>query len=187
MNETIKNILSRRSIRHYTNKAVEKELIAAILECAQFAPSGMNEQPWHFTVITNKKLMKLITEENRKVMLQSPNEQVRKRAQDPNYDSFKGAPLVIIASGDTTAYDPASACANAVQNMAIAAQSLGLGSCYLGSFKNAMEKSSGAYLLNELNIPTGYKPFYALIIGYSDEILSERAPRKENTITFIDN
>jgi len=186
VNETIKNILSRRSIRSYETKPVEKNKLSIILECGQYAPSGMNSQPWHFTVITNRQVMDKISEENRRVMLQSPVERVRQRAQDPKYDSFKGAPMVIIVSGAIDAYDPTPSCANAVENMAIAAQSLGLGSCYLGSFKMAMEKPEGAFLLKELRIPEGYKPLYALILGYGNETLGERAPRKENSITHIE-
>jgi nitroreductase len=185
-NETITNILTRRSIRSYDARPVEMDKLSIILECGLFAPSGMNTQPWHFTVITNRKVMDKITEENRKVMLQSPIEKTRERAKDPNFDSFKGAPAVIIVSGAPDVYDPSSACANAIENMAIAAQSLGLGSCYLGSFKIAMEKPEGAFLLDELKIPRGYKPLYALILGYGNEILGDRAPRKLNSITYID-
>jgi hypothetical protein len=50
----------------------------------------------------------------------------------------------------------------------------------------AMEKPEGAFLLKELRIPEGYKPLYALILGYGNETLGERAPRKENSITHIE-
>jgi len=185
-NETIQNILARRSVRHYREQPVDKETISLIVECGLFAPSGMNAQPWHFTVITNKLVLKKISEENRKILQQSPIEKVRLKAQEPGFDSFKGAPVAIIVSADPDIYDPASACANAVENMAIAAQSLGLSSCYLGSFKIAMEKPEGSFLMHELHIPDGYKPMYALIIGYGDETPGERAPRKENTVTYIE-
>ena len=70
--------------------------------------------------------------------------------------------------------------------MAIAAQSLGLGSVYLGSFKLAMETPAGAPLLDLLKIPPGFAPLYALSLGYSAETLGERAPRRENTLTWIE-
>lgn len=185
MNETIRTILARRSMRSYEARPVEEEKLAAILECAQFAPSAMNRQPWHFTVVLNRAMLNKISAENKKVLLASPDENVRQRAQDPNFDSFRGAPMAIIVSGANEASYAACDCANAVENMAIAATSLGLGSCYLGSFKIAMQSPEGAYLLAELGIPEGYTPLYALSIGYGNETLGERAPRKDGTITLI--
>jgi len=185
MNETIRSILGRRSIRSYKPTPVEEEKMRIILECGQYAPSAMNRQPWHFTVITDRKVLDKISAENQRVMLKSEAEGPQRAAKDPDFDSFRGAPVAIIVSGDQDAGFAAADCANAVQSMAIAAYSLGLGSCYLASFKIAMEKPEGAYLLDELGIPQGYKPLYALSLGYSNESLGERAPRQENTVTFI--
>jgi nitroreductase len=68
--------------------------------------------------------------------------------------------------------------------MAIAAQSLGLGSCYLGSFKIAMVTPEYASLKDELGLPEGYEPLYALAIGYADEA-PEAHPRKEGSVSYI--
>jgi nitroreductase len=186
MNETIQTILSRRSIRSYTSTPVERDKIDLILQCGLFAPSGMNRQPWHFTVVLDRKLLDKISSENRKVLLQSPDEATRARALDPNFDSFRGAPLAIIVSGDQTGRNTMADCANAVENMALAATALGLGSCYIASFKIAMEQPEGAFLLEELKIPHGYFPMFALALGYGNEVLGPRAARKENAITFIE-
>ncbi|MDD3654955.1 MAG: nitroreductase family protein [Desulfotomaculaceae bacterium] len=186
MNETIRSILGRRCIRSYEQTAVEKDKVDAILECGQYAPSALNTQPWHFTVVTNRGVLDKISAENKKVLLESTIERKRLKAADPNYDNFRNAPMAIIVSGAKDAPFAAADCANAVENMAIAAYSLGLGSCYIASFKIAMTKPEGAYLLDELGIPAGYAPLYALALGYGDEVLGERAPRRKNTITYID-
>lgn len=68
---------------------------------------------------------------------------------------------------------------------AIAAHSLGLGSCYLASFKMAMNTPEGSHLLEELRIPDGFEPLFALSIGYADQPLGKRAPRRANTVTYI--
>lgn len=185
MNETIQTILSRRSIRSYDAKPVEPEKIAAIMSCAQFAPSARNLQPWHFTVITSRAMLDRISAENKKILLSSPEEMARKMAAVPDFDSFRGAPMAVIVSGRSDAAYAAGDCANAVENMAIAASSLGLGSCYLASFKMCLEVPQGAELLKELQIPAGYVPMYALSIGYGNEIPGERAPRAADTITYI--
>ena len=186
LNDTIRSILARRSIRSYTSTPVEKDKIDLILQCAQFAPSGMNRQPWHFTVVTNRTILDQISAENKKALQQSDDEGVRLRAQDPKFDSFRGAPMAVIVSAEDQGAYTAADCANTVENMTVAAQSLGLGSCYLGSFKLAMQTPDGAFLLDLLKIPEGYTPLYALAIGYGNEILGERAPRRANTITWIE-
>lgn len=185
MNDTIKSILGRRSIRSYEARPVEKDKIELILDCGRFAPSAVNRQPWHFTVVTDRKLLDKISAANRQLLLQSSDEQVRERAKDPNFDTFRGAPMAIFASGHKEAKYAAADCANAIQNMALAAYSLGLGSCYIASFRNATEKPEGAYLLKELKIPENYEPLYALSLGYGNDTLGERAPRRENVITYI--
>src|SRR4030042_581440 len=162
MNETIKSILGRRCIRSYETTPVEKEKNSIILECDQYAATGMNLQPWHFTVITNRSVLDKISAENKKILLKSPVERIRLMAEDTNFDSFRGAPMAIIISGEKNAAYTVADCANAVENMAIAAHSLGLGSCYIASFKIAMETPECAYLLNELSIPEGVMPLFML-------------------------
>ncbi len=185
MNETIKNILGRRSVRSYAATPVKDEDLALIVECGLYAATGMGLQPWHFTVITDRKVLDMISAENKQVLLNSPNERMRRAAEEPGFDSFRGAPVAIIVSGEKKAGMAVADCANAVENMAIAAHSLGLGSCYLASFKVAMGTPDGAHLLQDLKIPEGYEPLFALSIGYADQPLGERAPRREGTVTYI--
>jgi len=186
MNETIKSILGRKSVRCYKKTSVEKEKIELILKCGQYAPSGMNCQPWYFTVITNRKILDKISAENKRILFKSENKKDIEIAKEKDFDNFRGAPMAIIVSGENSAKYALADCANAVENMAIAAYSLGLGSCYLASFKVFLDDPSGHYLLDELKIPKNYTPFYALAIGYEDKKDSrERKPRRKNTITYI--
>lgn len=185
MNETIHTILTRRSSRAYETKAVEEEKLRTILECGQFAPSANNLQPWHFTLITDRNLLDKISEENRNVLLNMDDELTRQRASNPGFDSFHGAPAAIIISGEESAKYAMGDCANATENMFLAAHALGLGGCYLASFKIAMEKPEGAPLLEACKIPAGFKPMFALSIGYPAGALGERASRREGTITII--
>ena len=139
MNDTMQSILRRQSHRSFTGEPLPDDALETILEAGRRAPSAMNRQPWHFTVITNRAMLDQISAENKRVMLQSPVEALRLRAEDPDFDSFRGAPMAIIVSGEDEAGYAGADCANAVENMALAAQSLGLSSCYLASFKIAME------------------------------------------------
>ena len=139
MNETIKSILERRSIRSYENKPVPAELIEVILECGKFAPSAMNVQPWHFTVVTKREVLDEINKEVKTVMATQTDDYSRTNSANPAYDTFRTAPMAIFASGMINAKYGESDSANAIENMALAAHSLGLGSCYIASFRRAFE------------------------------------------------
>lgn len=185
MNETIHSLLNRRSVRSYIDQPVEQDKINLILACGQFAPSANNRQPWHFSVITQRSLLDKITEANRAFMLNSGVERMVERAKDPAYDSFVGAPMAVIVSGEVNAKYAMADCANAIENMAVAAFSLGLGSCYLASFKMVLETEEGAALRQACGIPEGFMPQFALSIGYANQPLGERAPRRENTVSVV--
>ena len=185
MNETIQNILKRRSVRSYQPQPVEPEKLQLILECGLYAPSAINKQPWHFTVITDRTVLDKISAENKCIMLASDNPKARERAAQPDFDSFHHAPAAIIVSGeDGNTFAPAD-CANATENMAIAAQSLGLASCYLAGFRHCFAGSNGSALKAELSIPQGFTPLYALALGYPAGEIPEPAPRREGTVTWI--
>ena len=185
MNETIKNILGRRSIRAYQDRQIPEESLSLILECGQYAATAMGRQPWHFTVVQDREVLNEIVEENRRLILESGNERMIERAKDPNFDNFHHAPTVIIVSADDQATFGAIDCANALQNMAVAAHSLGLGSCYIASFLMAIKGPRGKELLEKLGIPEGYTPISCISVGYSAVEAPEPAPRRENTINYI--
>jgi Nitroreductase len=184
MNETIKNILERRSIRSYENTQVKDEDLELIVKCGLYAATAIGKQPWHFTVLQNRKLMDKITSVNHDLLLNSPLEAVKAMASQPDFDSWRGAPTAIIVSGDGSRFATAD-CANAIQNMAVAAKSLGLGSCYMAAFSPALLHPEHKDFLEALGIPTGYTPIFALAVGYPAETLVSRAPRKENSINYV--
>ncbi len=181
MNETITSLLGRRSIRKYKDTPVRMEDLELITKCGQYAATGMARQPWHFTIVTDREYMDTVTEANRQIMLASPDEMPRKMASSPDFDGWRGAPVAIVVSGDANGMTD---CANAVENMAVAAYSLGLGSCILGSFKICMENGGRPDLVAKLGAPEGYQPYFALAVGYADEA-PEAAPRKEGSVSYI--
>ncbi len=185
MNDTIKTILERQSVRSYTDQPVKHEDLELIIKCAQYAPTGMGKQPWHFTVIENKEILDKISEKNKAILLHMPDGPMRDAALAPDFDSFRGAPAAIIVSGENLNEITLADCANASENIALAAWSLGLGSCYLASFKLCMLVHDGKEMLDELGIPEGYTPLYAVSIGYAKEIPSGRAPRREGTVNYV--
>ena len=99
LNETLQIIQQRRSVRKYKPEQIKDSELQAILQAAIYAPSAINQQKWHFSVIQNKDLldqMVVIIKEN---LLNSGNEQLAKRAQI-GLHPFHHAPTLIIISGD---------------------------------------------------------------------------------------
>ncbi|MGE5561185.1 MAG: nitroreductase family protein [Chloroflexota bacterium] len=180
MNETMKSLLTRRSIRSFETRQVPDDLLQQIVEAGRYAATGMGRQPWHFTVVQNRALLDWIVAENVKAILASGNERTIERAKDPNYDNFYHAPTVIVVSGTGEGSIVIADCANAMQNMAVAAHSLGLGSCYLASFSMAFRDGRMPELAQRLGVPEGFTPMFALAVGYAAGPAPEPAPRKDN-------
>ena len=181
MNETIRTLLSRRSIRSYTDQIVPRELLDQIVECGKFAATAMGRQPWHFTVVTSRAALDEIVSRNREILLADGRE------VEPDFDNFRGAPCAILVSGDESNEMFADIdCANATENMAIAACSLGLGSCYIASFRPAFNQDADRSLHRRFGIPDGYRATLALAVGYADGEPSPRAERLSGTVNYVE-
>ena len=171
MNESIKNILSRRSIRKYKNDSIPDEYINEIVKCGTYAPSGMNRQSSIILVIKDKETRDKLSALNAKIM-------------GANIDPFYGAPviLIVLANKDipTYIYDGSLVMAN----MLLAANSLGLGSCWIHRAKEMFETKEGQDLLKSLGIEGNYEGIGNCIIGYPAENPSAKE-RKEHYIYQI--
>ncbi len=183
MNEIINILLDRRSIRSYEDKEIPAELIETVIKCGKYACNAGGAQPWHFTVVTNRRWMDAVSALNKEIYLKSPVERLRIKAQNPEYSDFYKAPAAIIVSGSGAR--AAADCACAMQNMAVAAAALGLGTCFIASFKSCYNSAEGKQLFEELKVPEGCEPQFALAIGYPKGDKPEAAPRKENTISYF--
>ncbi|MBN1348977.1 nitroreductase family protein [candidate division KSB1 bacterium] len=145
-------ILSRRSIRKYTGKAVSETLINELLQAAMSAPSAGNQQPWHFVVLTDHSLMDQVPQFH------------------PYSTMLKEAALAILVCGDERLqrYEGywIQDCSAATENLLIAARANGLGAVWLGIYPRP-ERVDGMRKL--LNIPHEITPFALISIGYPAE------------------
>ena len=177
-NEVINTIMARRSVRQYLDKPVEHEKLAAVVRAGINAPSGMNRQPWIIRVVENQELIAEVTE----VFKQENPDQVKR---DPNFKNmFRNAPNLICVC--TPAKGGGELDAGLLgENMMLAAQSLGLGTCCLGGpvrFLVSNEKCK--FFIDRLNIPEDYKLNYIIAIGYPDE-KPDAKPRDESKVEYI--
>jgi len=178
-NEVLDAIKSRRSIRKYCSQQIKDEEIEMILEAGRYAPSAYNEQPWHFTVIQNPDIMQIINSVTLQGMQRPELERHRKMDENSAFRVTYDAPTLIVVSGRIDATAPAVDCAAAMENMMVAAQSLGIGSVWLGLVRFFF---ADADQLAKLGLPSGYKPFYGAAFGYPGEGTDASAPKRNGDV-----
>ena len=182
MNKVLENIKRRRSIRKYLSKQIKDNEIEIILESAIYAPTGGNEQPWHFTVVQNNDLIDRMNLESKKLMENSPIEWVSKMGKSKHLNIFFHAPTVVIVSGRENAISPLPDCCAAIQNMLLAAESIDIGSCWIGLVAFFFEHSEN---IKELGIPKGYNPYYAVSLGYKAAQNNNVPERNKDVVNYI--
>jgi len=185
MNETIKIMKSRRSIRQYGPEQVKEKDLNVILEAGTYAPSGSNVQSWHITAVQNRAIFDRMTKVIKEAAKGADNEVAKRILANPDFRAFHNAPTAILVSGDAKEpYSPAN-CAACMENMVIAAESLGYGSCWMGGpVMMLFHGKKGQEFMKDLGIPAGYKPFYFMALGYKAE-KPTAAPRRQNVINII--
>lgn len=183
MNDTLKTIRKRVSHRQYAQTQLTDEQLKAITQAALQSPSANNRQPWHFTVVQDTKLIQKIHDAAAKVALKREPSQRSPRYDDKSFQIFYYAPTVIIISSEDTLYAPID-CGIAVQNIALAAESLGLGSVILGLPRDAFAGEDKEALEKQLGFPEGYRFQIAISLGTP---VDTKAPHQldDQKITYI--
>lgn len=181
MNKCIENIISRRSVKKYIDKPVPTELIEEIVKAGTYAPSGMNKQSAIIVAVTNKEMRDRMSRINLEVVINN-----LLHTTSGHSDPFYGAPvvLVVLAKKDiaTRVYDGSVV----MENMMLAANSLGLGSCWIHRAKESFETEEGKQILRDLGITEEYEGIANCIVGYADEdAIRAQKERKENYVYWI--
>jgi nitroreductase len=160
--EVLEAIKGRRSIRAFKSQAVPEETINKLIEAACWAPSAGNIQPWEFIIVQNNEIKRRLVEaalgqefiaEAPVVIVVCANEERSARGY-----GLRGKTLYCIQ--DTAA---------AIQNMHLAAYSLGLGTCWIGAFREEEAREA-------LKIPNGVRPVAIIPVGYPGE--APQPPRR---------
>lgn len=185
MNETLNNIRNRRSTRMFLPEQIAEESLKSIIEAGIYAPSASNQQPWHFTVIQNKELLDELNSKFKQFAKNSDSEYIRKVGNNENFHVFYKAPTVILVSGDENNNYASVDCAAAVENMLIASESLGIGSCWVGFISYLLNSDEGVELVGKLGIPKGFKQIHSVCLGNKKTTANNAPSRKENTINYI--
>lgn len=173
MNEVINNIYTRRSVRAFAEKKISKEDLEIIADVARYAPSGMNRQEWKFTVVQNKDLIKALA----KVITEELD-------RGPDYN-FYGADTLIITTSPREAKYATEDCACALQNMFLAAHSLGIGSVWINQLKGICDVPEIRDVLRKINIPEDHICNGIAALGYAKDENKGKVEKKENNIEYF--
>jgi nitroreductase len=193
MNEILNGIKTRRSIRKYKDQQISDEALQLILEAATYAPSGSNNQSWLFTVIQNREVLQTLNDRVRHALWEAKYAEtedpadlaVKKEAKSPSYNFYHGAPTLIIASNVSNYLNAIADCSCALQNMFLAAHSLGLGSCWSNRLRRLNDHPGIRSYLAALGLAADRIICGAAAIGYIEGDLPAAKPRKENIIQVI--
>ena len=175
MNEAMKNLLTRRSVRKYKADKVPREVLDQIIEAGMYAPSAKNRQPFMILCVTNEAMIDRMARLNAEVM------GVNKDESDP----FYGAPavLVVLAKKDvpTRVYDGSLVMGNLMN----AAHAMGLGSCWINRAYEVFECDAGMQILSGLGVTEDYEGVGNCIVGYFVGPVREAAPR-QTRVVYVD-
>ena len=181
MNQTLQTILTRRSVKKYTAEPVPEALVEEVVKAGMYAPSGMNRQSPIIVAVTNPELRNKLSRMNLDIIIGK-----QLKTSSGHSDPFYGAPvvLVVLAKKDcpTRVYDGSVV----IENMLIAAHSLGLGACWIHRAKEMFETEEGKALLKELGITDEYEGIGHCILGYpAPDALKPQSPRKPDYVVWV--
>jgi nitroreductase len=179
-------IHSRRAVRDYRAQAVDEATLRKLVTAASWAPSGMNDQSWRFTIVTDAALLNEISERAKGWMLLNvttmpKSEHFRDALRDPNFHLFYHAPALIVISAPANAIWAKEDCGLAAQNLMLAAADGKLGSCWIGFAQGWLNTLEGKELLG---LPADIQVVAPLIVGHPTTS-TPAMPRKSPKINWV--
>ncbi len=169
MNEVIRAMEERRSVRAYTDEVPSTEQIEAVIEAGLWAASGMGQQDPIIVAVTNRELRDRLSAMNAEII------------GDPDRDPFYGAPVVLVVLAPRDQRNRVYDGSLVMGNLMLAAHALGLGSCWIHRAREEFDTPEGKAILAELGIEGDYEGIGHCILGYPAEV-PEAKPRREGRV-----
>jgi nitroreductase len=171
-------IYGRRSVRAYTDKPLDRNVIEDLLGAAVQAPSAHNTQPWSFMLIQDRNRLESLSAEAKAHLLSEYGDNplmdpYRDLLTGEAFDIFYGAPLLVTFCARAEPLNPVEQCFLATQNLMLAAHALGLGTCCIGWALPFLRQPE---VKTELGIPEAVTPALPIIVGWPHET-PEPTPR----------
>ena len=172
MNETMKTILNRRSIRSFSDKPISEDILKDLADAAMHAPSGMCQKTWQFTVVSNKEIIEKLTHVIEKVL------------NRPGYDMYRPVALIIPSNLRDSKYGREdNACA--LQNIFLAAESYGVGSVWINQLTGICDEPEVRAILKEIEIPDSHIVYGIAALGYANPDAPKPIYKEIGEVKFI--
>lgn len=173
MSEVMKNIKSRRSCRAFTDCEITKEALDQILEAGIYAPSGKNRQSWRFTVLRNRENIQKLAKTISGIL-----------DWGEKYN-FYDPKVFVLVSNERDNRNGEADCAVALENMFLAAEDLGIGSCWINQLRGICDEPEIRELLDSYGIPANHLVWGCAALGYAAKPAKE--PVKDaSVICYVD-
>ena len=172
-NETLSVLQQRRSIRSYRAEQIKPEELDAILEAGTWAPSAMGKQTAVMVVVQDAETLSRMSALNAEIMGR------------PGMDPFYGAPTCVVVLGDAREGNWLQDGSLVMGNLMIAAESLGVGSCWVNRALELFDKPEGKELLKKWGLPESYRGVATCLLGYISGEKPAPKPRKDNYIVRV--
>ena len=170
MNETLKVLKERRSIRRYKAEQIRDEELNAILEAGTWAACGKGIQHCVMVVVQDPETIAYLSRMNAEIQ------------GNPGTDPFYGAPTVVVVLGDGEKLNWLQDGSLVMGNLMNAAAALGLGSCWINRAMELFDRPEGKELLKKWGLPETYRGVGNCILGYVEGDLPAPKPRKDGWI-----
>lgn len=186
MNEVLKAIHDRRSTRGFSDVQLTEEELQTLIGAALASPTARNTQMWHFSVVQNRKLLDDFSAELAERLASTMPEGSRGRFEDGSFHVFYHAPTVIFISRPVECANRFVEvdCGIACENLALAAQGMGLGSVIVGLPMELFLSDRGEYYNRAFGIPEGYQFSIGIVIGHNT-VTKEAHPIGEGKVNVV--
>lgn len=146
-------IRERRAVRDFRPDPVSAGMLYQLIAAASWAPSAMNEQPWHFTIVTDRAVLDEISAQAKAWMLKNLSAMprpihFRDLLMEQDFHIFYNAPCLVVISAVSTGPWMREDAALAAENLMLTATGLGLGSCWIGFAQGWLNTPEGCRILN---------------------------------------
>ena len=171
--EAIEAIMTRRSIRTFSQKQIPDAVLQKIVLAGTYAPSALALQPWAFVIVQDQVFLQRVSDYCKPIMISlmkdahdGMSDAFRALLESKDYSIYYHAPTVIMIVGKILSRFREIDCSLCAENMMLAAHAMGLGSCWIGSTEVAYGNSD---LMAGFRIPEGYSPVGTIVFGYPEE------------------
>lgn len=178
MNEVIKCLQDRRSIRKFSDIPIKKDTLEEIIKCGMAAPNGQNKQTWKYIVLSDKSQIDYLEE---KII------EVLDITKTDSLHGFGNPAAVIIVTDRKNNYNAVANGSCAIANMLNAAWSLQIGGCWINALRTIQDEPLIREMLGQFEIPGNHMVVGMIVLGHlQEDVLPQKPRRRMDVVHFVE-